>query len=163
MLAIYNVFPYGVMSLAHTPPQPVHHRHLRTRTWPHARTVRCCAFPCTPPPAALPLIRRYRASAHTHHTHHIPRPAHYAAAAAWAYSTRPVGERLDVLATTPPQAAAVRTPPSPARASMIDAKPLTVLLVARPPRSPTSFGPSPVRTGGRPTPEGESTDLRIYL
>ena len=58
----------------------------------------------------------------------------------------------------------MRTPPAPLYTCfhMIDAKPLIVPLVHLPPRSPTSFGLSPVRTGGRPTPEGVSTDLRIY-
>ena len=45
---------------------------------------------------------------------------------------------------------------------MIDAEPLTVLLVHLPPRPTTSFGRSPVRTGGLPQKEGVFTDLRIY-
>ena len=45
---------------------------------------------------------------------------------------------------------------------MIDAEPLTVLLVHLPLRSTTSFGRSPVRTGGRPQKEGVFTSLRAY-
>ena len=66
--------------------------------------------------------------------------------------------RLD----TTRQAAAARTRLSPARASMIDAEPLTVLLVHLPPRPTTSLGRSPVRTGGLPQKEGVFTDLWVY-